>query len=95
MAGAEKFRSYNKLRKFQNPPVALNSDSSILVMIIVQLEDFNIAAIQGKLIFFRYRSALMLLSEEHYLDVKLCHVDRTKNILGVAEKKELLYRGFI
>ena len=28
----------------------------------------------------------MLFSEEHYLDVKLCHVDRTKNILGVAGK---------
>ena len=53
MAGAEKFRSYNKSRKFLNPPVALNSDSSILVMIIVQLEDFNIAAIQGELIFFQ------------------------------------------
>ena len=55
MAGAEKFDSCNKSRKFQNPPVALNSDSSILVMLIVQLEDFNIAAIQGKPIFFRYR----------------------------------------
>ena len=32
----------------------------------------------------------MLFSEEHYLDVELCHVDRTKNILGVAEKKRVV-----
>ena len=37
----------------------------------------------------------MLFSEEHYLDVELCHVDRTKNILGVAGKGNLLYRRFI
>ena len=35
----------------------------------------------------------MMFSEKHYLDVELCHVDRTKNILGVAEKKSCCIEG--
>ena len=35
----------------------------------------------------------MLFSEEHYLDVKLCHVDRTKDILGVAGKEVCCIEG--